>query len=286
MNYSQIIINTINELLSTFFSSVDNTLYSLLDELLFIKPVLLYSSFLKPIISSNILIYIANSISIGILTYYCFKLLFSTYTAAEIESPYQFIFKLLIFTILANNYSSIIEIILNINSLLSSAIQSIGSVFSNKSVTFATLIERINILNFMENTNSVNFISFSGFIHSFMIFGLLNLLLSFSIRYIMICVFIIISPIAFISLISYSSSWIFKTWLKSLFSLLVTQSFISLLLLLSFAIPTDNSPINFIFYLALLHVLTKSNSYIKELFGGITTEVSNNFSSLKALLTK
>ena len=286
INYSQIIINTINELLSSFISSIDNNLYTLLDELLFIKPDILQSSFLKSIISSNILVYIANALSIGILIYYCFRLLFSSYTGSEIESPYQLFFKLIIFTLLANNFTSIIELILYFNDLMSSSVQLIGTSLSNTTPSFATLIQKINIITSFEANGKYNFISFSGFIHSFMVFGLLNILLSYSLRYIMICLFIILSPFAFISLISSNTSWLFKTWIRSFFSLLILQIFTSFLLLFILVIPINNNYITIIFFVGLLNAILKINLYIKELFGGITTEINTNISSLKSILQK
>ena len=286
INYSQIIINTINELLSSFISSIDNNLYTLLDELLFIKPDILYSSFLKSIISSNILVYLSNALSIGILLYYCFKLLFSSYTGSDVESPYQFIFKLLIYTILANNFVSIIELILYLNEMMTSSVQLIGTTISNTNSSFATLIQRINIITSFESEGVNNFISFSGFIHSFMVFGLLNILLSYSLRYIMICLFILLSPFAIISLISTSTSWLFKTWIRSFFSLLILQVFTSFLLLFVLSIPMNNNYITIIFFVGLLNAISRINLYIKELFGGITTEINSNISSLKSILQR
>ena len=286
INYSQIIINTINELLSTFISSIDNNLYTLLDDLLFIKPDILQSSFLNLIISSNVLVYLANAFSVGILLYYCFKLLFSSYTGSNIESPYQFFFKLLIYTLLANNFVSIIRLILYFSESITSSIQFIGITLFGSTSSFATLIQRINIVTSFESEGVNNFISFSGFIHSFMVFGLLNILLSYSLRYIMICLFIILAPFAFISLISSSTAWLFKTWIRSFFSLLILQTFTSILLLFVLAIPTNNNYISIIFFVGLLNAISRINLYIKELFGGITTEINTNINSLKSLLQK
>ena len=41
INYSQIIIDTINELFSSLFSSIDNSIYSLLDTITFIDESIL-----------------------------------------------------------------------------------------------------------------------------------------------------------------------------------------------------------------------------------------------------
>ena len=99
-NISQVIIDTINNLLNTLFSSVDNSVYETLDDLVFINLNVFDTSFFRNFFgdgTSNGLIIIANSFLIAVCFYYCFKLLYSYFTGAQVERPYQFVFKLLIF---------------------------------------------------------------------------------------------------------------------------------------------------------------------------------------------
>ena len=64
-NITQIIIDTINTIFETLFSSIDNTLYSLLDELTFINSDILTDNYFQEILgtsaSSGILL-IANTL--------------------------------------------------------------------------------------------------------------------------------------------------------------------------------------------------------------------------------
>ena len=110
----------------------------------------------------------------------------------------------------------------------------------------------------------------------------MNLVFTYSLRYILIKVFILITPFAILSLINQSTSWFFKTWFRSIFSLLIIQSFVSLILLITFSINSTNTNIlNKLLYIGSLYAITKANFYIKELIGGISTNVSSNLNLLK-----
>ena len=103
----------------------------------------------------------------------------------------------------------------------------------------------------------------------------------------MLKVFILLSPFSFICLINSSTSWFFKSWYKSFISLLFLQSFVAIVLLVTFSF--DFSKTDFVSKLLCvgsIYALTKSNIYIRELIGGITTEVSNGFSNLSRLISK
>ena len=100
----------------------------------------------------------------------------------------------------------------------------------------------------------------------------------------MIKVFILLSPFCILSLCQNSTSWIFKCWIKSFFSLLFVQILISIILLLTFSINIDSNDIlNKLIYIGSIYALTKANNFVKELFGGISTNVSSNFSNIRFL---
>ena len=87
-NIAQTIINTINTIFSTLFSSLDNNLYAILDKLLFVNENILKKTFFENLLGnsiSNSLIIIANSLLVGFTIYYCFKLLFSHFSYIEIH---------------------------------------------------------------------------------------------------------------------------------------------------------------------------------------------------------
>lgn len=285
-NISETIINTINTIFSTLFSSIDNNIYNLLDELTFINTDIIQNSYFEKLFSSNTyssLIIIANSLLIGFALYYCIKLILSHFYYVDIERPYSFIFKLIIFSICVNSSYFICEQIIYINDLISSSICEIGKNIFNTDICFNSLIIKLNhIISIEEKT--FNIFSIDGLIKSFITIGLFNLVFSYSLRYIMVKVFILISPFAILSLVTKSSSWFFKTWLKNFIGLLLLQSFISLILLVIFSIQfNSNNLLSKFMYIGGIYSLYKANSYIRELIGSISTDISTNFSVAKNL---
>ena len=124
------IIQTINSIFQTLFSSIDNSVYSILDNLTFINSSILNDSLFENLFgtnSSNGILLIANSLLIGFSIYYAIRLLYSYYMNLQVERPYQFIFKLLIFGIIMNCSYFFCEQLLTLNSFLSDAIRGIGS---------------------------------------------------------------------------------------------------------------------------------------------------------------
>ena len=101
-NITNSIISTINSIFETLFSSLDNSIYETLDDLAFIDTNILNNSTFEKIFgvnSSNGILLIANSLLIAFVIYYGIKLLYSYYMNIQIERPYQFVFKTLIFAI-------------------------------------------------------------------------------------------------------------------------------------------------------------------------------------------
>lgn len=283
-NITQTIIDTINNIFNTLFSSIDNNLYSILDKLLFINEDILKQSFLQNLLGTSLsksLLVIANSLLFGFSLYYCFKLLFSHFSYIELEKPYQFIFKLLFFGICMNCSYFICEKIISLNYLISSSICEVGKNIFNTDISFSNLILKLNSIISIEKT-SLNIFSVDGLIKSFISIGLFNLVFSYSLRYVLLKVFVLITPFAFLTLINHSTSWFFKTWLRGFLSLLLLQCFVSLILLIIFSLNFDSKDLfsKFI-YVGGIYALSKSNSYLKELIGGISTDVSTNMNNIR-----
>lgn len=284
INIAEIIIKTINSLFENLFSSIDNNLYVILDDITFINSDILDDNLFKNIFgtnSQNGILLIANSLLIGIVLYYITRLLYSHFLSIEIEKPIQFIFKLLLFGIIINCSFFLCEQFITLNSYISSAIREIGENIFKINISFSQLIKNLNSTINVSSTD-FNVFSLDGIIKSFLSVELLNLVFSYSLRYILIKVFILITPFAILSLINQSTSWFFKTWFRSIFSLLIIQSFVSLILLITFSINSNNTNIlNKLLYIGSLYAITKANFYIKELIGGISTNFSNSFNLLK-----
>ena len=278
------IIATINTIFKNLFVSIDNNIYSNLDNLIFINSDIINNSIIKKLLGENGkngFLYLTDVILLGIFVFYIIRYYFSTFLDHNVEKPSQFIFKLLIFAIFINFSYFIIEFILNLNYLFTNSIQSIGESIIKQKINFSELITYFNKkLSF--NQTDLNLFSFDGIIKSFISIGLLELLFNYSVRYILIQVLILFTPFSFLFLMNNSTSWIFKIWFKSFFLLLIIQVFIPLVIIIIFMIDDQNR----ILFVSGIFVLTKINSYVKEMFGGLSTEVSNNFSSMISFLRK
>ena len=220
---------------------------------------------------------------LGFLIFYALSFFISHFTYHNIEKPQSFIFKIIIIAILANNSFYLCKQFIYFISILTSSIQEVGFNIFHINISFSSLIDNLNNSIYSIDSNS-NLFSLDGLIKSFSSFGLLNLILTYSLRYVMIKVFILLSPFCILSLCQNSTSWIFKCWIKSFFSLLFVQILISIILLLTFSINIDSNDIlNKLIYIGSIYALTKANNFVKELFGGISTNVSSNFSNIRFL---
>ena len=286
-NITQIIIDTINTILGNLFSSIDNNLYSILDDITFINSDILKDKNFENIFgtsTSNGILLIANSLLIGFLLYFAIKYLISHFTFSNVEQPHSFLIKLIICGICMNFSYFLLTYFLDIFSNITLAIRNLGETLFNKDICFSELILTINS-NISVNATSVDVFSLDGLIKSILSFSLLNLVFSYSFRYILIKVFVLIAPFAILSNCLNSTSWFFKSWIKNLFSLLFIQIIVSIILLILFSMnfSSGNLAIKFI-YVGGLFALIKANSFVRDLVGGVSTTISqnvHNFSKIK-----
>lgn len=277
-------MNTINQLFSTLFSSLDKSLYSLLDKSIFVNENVLSDSFFYSIFQDSFgLPTIANALLIGFAIYYCFRLSFSHFSGNNVEKPYQFLTKLLLVAICINCSAFICEEILNITGLITDSLKELGKHITGQEVSFHNLISKSIYLG--SDSNSFNLFSIEGILKSFFSFGLISLLFSYSIRYILIKIFILLSPFSFLSLVNNSTSWFFRTWSRTFFSLLFVQIFVVLILILLFSISIQSTNLfSQISYISTIFILSKANSYVRELIGGLSLDINTNILSIKNLI--
>ena len=282
LNITEIIIKTINDIFSQIFSSIDNNIYSVFDEIIFITPKITTNNSFQKILGTTSydgILLICNSLVLGFIIYYAITYLLSHLTYSKVDTPKQFLFKCIIFISIMNSSLWICEEIISLISIITTSLSDICYNLFGFTISFSGFIDNIN-KNIYLSDQSFSILSFDGIIKSFTSFGLINLLFTYSLRYIMIQIFILISPFAFLSLIISSSEWFFKIWLKSFLSLLFVQILVSIILLFSYSIDiTQNSIFSKILYIGVLYALTRANLYIKELFGGISTNVSTSISN-------
>ncbi len=279
INITDTIINTINTILQNLFASIDNSLYDILDDITFISEDILTDKYFEkifgPSVSDGILL-IANSLLFGFLLYYSIKYLMAHLTFLQLESPYQFIFKLVICGTCMNFSYFIIGQFLSLFSTITLSIRSVGETLFNTEICFATLINEINSTISIDS-NTLNLFSLDGIIKSTLSISLLSLIFSYSFRFIMIKVFILITPFAILSLSLSSTAWFFKSWIKNLFALLFIQIIVSLVLLIIFSMDysSGNLLVKFL-YIGAIYALIKANSFVREFIGGISTTISQS----------
>ena len=160
-------------------------------------------------------------------------------------------------------------------------LDSSGESLFGKQICFSELINVINS-NFSVDTNSLDIFSLDGIIKGTLSVSLVNLVFTYSFRYVMVKVFVLLSPLAILSLSLSSTSWFFKTWIRNLFSMLFIQIIVSIVLVLLFSMDFSSSNILFKFvYVGGVYVLIKANSFVREFIGGVSTTVSQNVYKLK-----
>lgn len=278
INIVQVIINCISTILEKIFSSIDNNIYQTLDDITFINSDIMNNSKLETLLgsASSGIILIANSLVIGFLLYYAASFLISHITLHQTQKPSQFVFKLLILTIVMNNSYFICNEIITFNYYISNSIREVGENILNKNICFSNLITELNSIIYIEE-NSISLFSIDGILKSIISIGFLNLIFTYSLRYIMIQAFVLISPFAILSLSLSSTSNLFKSWLKSFLSLLFIQILVSVILLLIFSIEFDsNNLFSKFLYIGAIYALIRANIYVKEIVGGITTTLNLN----------
>ena len=80
-NYSNVtstILDTINTILGNLFSSIDNNIYTVLDDITFVSSDIIYDSYFEKILGtseSNGILLISNSLLFGFILYYAIKYL-------------------------------------------------------------------------------------------------------------------------------------------------------------------------------------------------------------------
>lgn len=277
------IINAINTIFDNIFTSIDSNLYKQLDHLVFIDSSILNDKFFMKIFgtsASNGILLVTNSLLIGIMIYFIIKYFMSNFSGGKIESPTQIIFKMIILGICMNESFFIIEQIININSNICESIRSIGEDIFHQEVNFSNLIESMS----SSITEGKDIFSIDGLIKGTFTVSLISLVFSYALRYVLIKIFVMITPFAFFSLMTEGTSWFFRSWCRNIFSLLFIQIIVDIVLLILFSIDYDSGILLYkLIYIGGIYALIRANSIAREFAGGISTNVQANFNILKLI---
>lgn len=285
---STIISNTINEMFYKIFSSVDNSLYHALDDFTFINSDILNDSYFIDIFglsSQNGILLIANALVLGYLLYYAFKLLLSHLGITQVERPGQFILKIIVCSICMNFSLFICDEFIYLISIISSGIRQVGEDLFNTYICFSSLIQKLNsVISINEN---LDIFSLDGILKTLISVGLLSLVITYAVRFVLIKIFVLISPFAILSLCNKNTSILFTSWMKSFLSLMLVQVFVAIILLLIFSLnATSNHIFSKFILIAAIFILIKANQYIKEMLGGIGSDVNIGINNLKSIMMK
>ena len=282
-NITSNIIEAVNTVLGNLFSSIDSNVYNVLDDITFISSDIINDSYFEKILgtsASNGILLISNSLLFGFLLYYSIKYLFAHFTFQQIEKPSQFIFKSIIFGICINFSYFFVGEALNFLSNISLAIRGIGEDLFHKNICFSELILEINN-DISITSSSLDIFSLDGIIKASLTMSLLNLVFTYSFRYVMIKIFILLTPFAILSLILEHTSWFFKAWVRNLFSLLFIQIIVSIVLLILFSMDySSNNLMTKFIYIGAIYALIKSNSFVRDFIGGVSTTFTQNVENL------
>ncbi|MBR3133673.1 MAG: hypothetical protein IKG42_06435 [Clostridia bacterium] len=239
-NITNTISNSLNSLFSSLQKSLDDDIFKALDKLTFIDSDILNSKYFSNLLTdkANGLIVLANALLFGVLLYYACSYLFSRFSLTKhSQSPLQFLSKFVVCAILINFSGFICEQILYVFDIITDCVRQIGFFFFSINVSFEFWSKELHDVFLAETVNPmINIFTFDGILQSFIYVGLINLLFTYSLRYIFISILILFFPFAILSLILDSTNWIFKMWMKNFFSLLFVQIFISVVLLLIISI--------------------------------------------------
>lgn len=279
-NITLSIFDTLNNFFSNLFSSVDNGIYEILDKITFIDTKIIEkNSFIKLFgeNSTSGILLVCNSLVLGIFLFYIANYLFSHITYSKVQPPLAFIFKSIIFIALMNNSFWICKQIINIVSLISGSICEIGKSLFGEDISFVNFLTKINDKVYLSKETNLDVTSFDGIIKTFTTFGFMNLIFSYSLRYIMLQVFVLLFPFAILCGIYDKTSWIFKSIMKAFISLLLEQVLVALILVLAFSFSLSSSnDLSKVLYIGIIYSLTKANTYMYMIFGGISTSITNN----------
>ena len=278
LNLTTLICDSLNHIFFKLFSSIDNTIDSTLDDILFIRSDMIENSNFRQLFgtdTTNGLLSIANSLIFGILLFYVFRFALSHLTYSKIDSPYQFIFKCIIFIACMNSSFWICEKIIDFIALLSDSICELGNSLTGHHINFSNLISQINSALY-PSPETFDLFSLDGILKMISSIGILYILLTFCIRYIFCKVLVLLTPFAFISLISNHFDGFFKAWLKQFLILLFLQIVVSLVLVLGFTLEFHaGNALSKLTLVATILAIAKCNVPVKELLSHLYQHSQN-----------
>lgn len=284
-NFPETVGNLISSLVNSLLTSLDSNIFSVLDELAFLKSSSISDKYFSSFFTKHSgLVALAEALVFGFLIYYAIAYLFSVITCSNFQRPISFITKLFLTAVLVRFSLPICEKIIDVFYLISTIVKTIGNLIFSAELSFSIIYLKLKDLFFNDLSLPFSVFSFDGILRAFITFGFVNLLFTYSVRFIYVKILVLVSPLAFLSLSLDQSAWIFKIWLKNFISQLFTQVIICLILLIIFTLNGSSNPVIVkLLYVASVVCLMKASSFVKDFSSGFTSDISSSFSSIKGL---
>jgi len=270
--FAMIAYEVFNSLIEMTVDSIADKLFPILDKIVFVTTESFgYSS--KGELTGNVdkvgefILILANSLIVAIVLWYLFRQIFAYFFSFEVETPWKFIMRLVFFSILMNAAYFItyqlIDIVGQVTEYLSLAI---GDKVNN--ISFEGFAEIINDTIDIEDEDSFNVFSIEGLINTFVYLGIFYLGITYAVRYVMLRLMVLISPIACMTLVSKSTSIIFKNWFTIFMGYLISQVFIVLVLAIPHLLDLGDGLEGKLLLCGILFTLYKVNDITHSLISG------------------
>ncbi len=285
-NIPEILNNAISSLINNLLVSVDNNVFSVLDELVFVDTSILNDKYFVNFFSKSFsMVTFAKALLFGILIYYAVSYLFSFLTCNNFQKPAHFLVKFFFSAILIHFSSSICGYIIYFFELLTNIFRDVGISIFSFHLSFSFIYEKFSLLFFSDLNSSFQLFSFDGIVKSLISLSFVNLLFTYSVRFVFIKILLVSSPFAFLSISLDQSKWIFKIWIKNFIGQLCVQLFICVILLIIFSFNVSfSSTVTKLLYLGSIICLIKASSFVKDFTSGFTSDITTSINNIKSNL--
>jgi hypothetical protein len=260
-----VVFEVVNNFFDKTVVSITNDFMPILDEIVFLSPQSIGFNNEGNITGNmsrfaDILLIIANSLIVGALIYYGIRSIFSYFLSVETDNPWRVIIRIIILGILMNAaYFICYQAIYIISEITDIIRHQIGYDI----LSFENLNEIINgLINPIESSEEMDYLTVEGMISIFVHIGTFILGIMYAVRYIVLKVITLLSPIAFIFFMNISTEHIFKIWAKIFIFLTATQIIVAIVLGIPYIIATDYGLFNKIIICGIIVVLYRLNVFI------------------------
>ncbi len=268
------ILSSINILLEKIYKSVEYNIYELLDRLVDISNDVLKNEPLKYIFKDSDkegIIFISTSLVLFYILQYMLLKFIAMYNGKNTENIFKYIFKVILCVIFTSSSMYICETVLEINSLFTEIISSLGENITGEKISFNSLKE---VIVDLEKYMGQDCVSLDGLIKGFISFGSVTLLINYAVRYVTVIFLIIIMPLAIMFSISPYTKGIFNSWIKLFIVNLSMQWIVKFILIIPISIKEINTDMFKIIIVGTIYVLYKINGFVKEFLGNIYDSTS------------